>query len=118
MPAAERAEWAEIALLAARAIEDVRSELLFLGDLSLASSDAGVRSRALEFGQQQLALARQLRDKVTEASALGHLGLLNLQGDPDARRQLYEQQLSIARDTGSEVTQFNALRSLAEIALS
>jgi tetratricopeptide (TPR) repeat protein len=95
----ERIRWSEIALVAARRVQDRAGECNALGNLGLTYDDLGESRRAIQFYEQALLIHRELRDRKGEGVTLGNLGMAykNL-GDIRKAIQCYEQQLAIVRE--------------------
>ena len=94
--------WQEIALAAARRLNDRANEGIALCILGLAYQHLGEFQRAIQFFEEYLTIVRELRDRKNEASALGNLGnAYLLLGENEHAIQFYEQALHIIRETGN-----------------
>jgi tetratricopeptide (TPR) repeat protein len=109
----ERISWLEIALAAARRLQDRAGEGTALGNLGTAYADLGETHRAIPFHEQYLAIAREIGDRRGEGAVLGNLGIdyKNL-GETSRAIQFYEQQLAIGREIGDRRGEGNALGNL------
>jgi tetratricopeptide (TPR) repeat protein len=109
----ERISWLEIALAAARRLQDRAGEGTALGNLGTAYADLGETHRAIQFHEQYLAIAREIGDRRGEGAVLGNLGIdyKNL-GETSRAIQFYEQQLAIGREIGDRRGEGNALGNL------
>jgi len=93
--------WLEIALDAARRLQDREGEGVALGNLGTAYKNLGETRRAIQFHEQYLAIARGLGDRRGEGVALGNLGLAYAAlGETRRAIQFYEERLTIAREIG------------------
>jgi tetratricopeptide (TPR) repeat protein len=109
----ERISWLEIALAAARRLQDRAGEGTALGNLGTAYADLGETHRAIQFHEQYLAIAREIGDRRGEGAVLGNLGIdyKNL-GETSRAIQFYEQQLAFGREIGDRRGEGNALGNL------
>ena len=114
LPSREWIRWLEIALAAARRLQDRVYEGAALGNLGFAYVELGETSRAIHFLEERLTMARELGDRSGEGNALGNLGSAyrNL-GETSRAIEFYEQALFIAREIGDRRNEGNALGSLA-----
>ncbi|HEX5604057.1 MAG TPA: tetratricopeptide repeat protein [Pyrinomonadaceae bacterium] len=105
--------WLEIALAAARRLQDREGEGIALGNLGTAYKNLGETRRAIQFYEQRLTIAREIGDHRGEGNALGNLGTAykNL-GETSRAIQFYEQRLPIAREIGDRRGEGNALGNL------
>jgi tetratricopeptide (TPR) repeat protein len=111
--ARERVRWLEIALAAARRLQDRDGEGVALGNLGVAYKNLGETRQAIHFHEQHLAIAREIGDHQGEGYGLGNLG--NAYADlGEARRaiQFYEQALLIHREMGDRRGEGNALTNM------
>jgi tetratricopeptide (TPR) repeat protein len=93
----------EEALVIARQLGDRSKESDVLGNLGMAvlAGDPAGGQKALELFQQELALARDAKDRYAEKIALEHLGLsYSRLRDPTRAFSFFEQALSLARTVG------------------
>ena len=97
----ERIHWLEIALAAARRLNDRQGEANVLRILSTAYKDVGEPKRAIRLLEQALLIAREIGDRRGEGTALSNLGLVykNLSEFPRAI-QFSEQALLIDLEFG------------------
>jgi tetratricopeptide (TPR) repeat protein len=97
----ERIQWLDAALIAARNLNDQRSEGMHVGILGVAYSDVGVSHNAVKYHEQLLRLVIEAGDQPGEAQALGKLGSAYYQLN-DFRKALsyYDQALSLFRSLG------------------
>jgi tetratricopeptide (TPR) repeat protein len=97
----DRVVWLEVALEAARKLEDRQAEGAHLGNLGNAYSDLGEVRKAIEFYEQHLAIAREIGDRRGEGADLGNLGSAYYRlGEVRKAIGFYEQYLAIAREIG------------------
>jgi tetratricopeptide (TPR) repeat protein len=99
--ARKRIHWLEIALAAARRLQERASEGAALGNLASAHAVLGEVRRAIQFFEQRLIIAREIGDRWGEGTVLGNLGYAyaNL-GETHRAIQFYEQALLIDREIG------------------
>ena len=109
----ERIRWWEIALAAARQLQDREGEGATLSNLGLAYADLGETHRAIQFYEQTLLMHREIGNRSGEGIVLSNLG--NAYADVGKTRraiQLYEQRLTIAREVGDRRGEGIALGNL------
>ena len=109
----EQIRWLEIALAAARRLQDRQGEGNALGNLGLAYTDLGETRSAIQFYEQALLIVRETGDRRGEGIGLGNLGIAykNL-GEIHRAIQFYEQALDIAREIGDRRGEGNAVGNL------
>ena len=71
----ERIRWLEIALAAARRLQDREGEGVTLGNLGIAYANLGETRRAIQFYEQALLIDREIGDRRGEGTTLGNLGI-------------------------------------------
>ena len=97
----EQIRWLEIALVAARQLQDRAGEGDTLGNLGIAYKNLGETRRAIQFHEQALLIVREIGNRRGEGVSLANLGIAY--GDlGETRRaiQFYEQALLINREIG------------------
>ncbi|MEG3851254.1 CHAT domain-containing protein, partial [Microcoleus sp. herbarium19] len=100
-------------------IKDRRSEGWALGILGLAYESLGNSAKAIEYSQQSLAIARQIKDPQGEVRGLGILGLVYYSLKNYAKAIEYaQQQLAIAREIKNRKGEGVALQGLGGAYLS
>jgi len=109
----ERIRWLEIALAAARRLQDRAGEGVALGNLGIAYAELGETRSGIQFYEQRLIIAREIGDRRGEGATLGNLGIAykNL-GETRRAIQFHEQRLTIAREIGDRRGEGNALGNL------
>ena len=109
----ERIRWLEIALAAARRLEDRAYEASTLGNLGLAYWSLGEVQQAIQSYEQHLTITRDLGDRRGEGNALGNLGVVYTQLG-ESRQAIYfnEQALIIDRELGDRRGEGTALGNL------
>jgi tetratricopeptide (TPR) repeat protein/CHAT domain-containing protein len=76
-----------------------RGEVNTLGNLGIAYINLGNYAKAIEYGQQQLAIAREIKDRDGEGTALGNLGVAYRSlGNYAKAIEYIQQSLAIARE--------------------
>ena len=109
----ERIRWLEIALAAARRLNDRAGEAVMLGNLGTAYKNLGETRRAIQFHEQALPTLREIGDRIGEGAVLGNLGIAYTKlGETRRAIQFYEQYLAIAREIGDCRGEGNALGNL------
>ena len=109
----ERIPWLEIALAAARRLQDRAGEGVALGNLGIAYKNLGEIRRAIQFYEQQLAIVREIGNGRGEGAALGNLGNAYADlGETHRAIQFYEQALLILREIGDRRGEGNVLGNL------
>jgi tetratricopeptide (TPR) repeat protein len=109
----ERIAWLDVALAAARRIQNRGAEAVHLGSLGNAYAALGEPRRAIEQYKQQLAVSREIGDRRGEGNAFGSLGNAYVfLGEPRRAIEQYEQALVIAREIGDRRVEGNALGNL------
>jgi tetratricopeptide (TPR) repeat protein len=112
----ERIRWLEIALSAARQLQDREGEGSTLGNLGVAYGVIGETHRAIQFFEQQLAIVREIGDRKGEGSALGNLGnAYAALGETSGAVQFFEQALLMDREIGYRRGEGKALGNLGTI---
>jgi tetratricopeptide (TPR) repeat protein len=105
--------WLEIALAAARRLQDRENEGTALGNLGNAYAALGETRRAIQFHEQALSILREIGDRRGEGNALGNLGLAYTElGETRRAIQFFEQRLTIAREIGDRRGEGAALGNL------
>ena len=90
-----------IRLDASQRLKERANEAAALGNLASAYNDFGKHRRAIEFGEQALAISREIGDRAGEGIALCNLGNSHLElGDAKRAIEYLEQALAIGRETG------------------
>ena len=109
----ERIRWLEIALVAARRLQDRAGEGATLRNLGVAYGILGEISHAIRFFEQALLIDREIGDRRGEGKALGNLGnaYKNL-GEIHSAIQFFEQALFIDREIGDRRGEGKALGNL------
>jgi len=109
----ELIRWLEIALAAARQLQDREGEGVALSNLGNAYRNLGETRRAIHFLEQALLIDRELGDRRGEGVDLGNLGNAYFRLDETRRAiQFYEQALLIDREIGHRRGEGNALGGL------
>jgi tetratricopeptide (TPR) repeat protein len=109
----ERISWLEIALAAARRLQDRVYEGAALGNLALAYKNLGETRRAIQFYEQALFIFREIGDRRGEGNALDQLGSAYAAlGETRRAIQFHEQHLAIAPEIGDRRGEGNALGNL------
>jgi tetratricopeptide (TPR) repeat protein len=109
----ERIRWLEVALQAARLLEDKWNEGAALGNLGNAYYALGEIRKAIEFYEQALLIDQQIGDRGGEGIALGNLGAAYAAlGETRKAIEFYEQRIVIAREIGDRRGEGNALGNL------
>jgi tetratricopeptide (TPR) repeat protein len=109
----ERIQWQEIALAAARRLQDREGEGVALGNLGLAYAYLGETRHAIQLYDERLIIAREIGDRRGEGTVLGNLGLAyDALGETSRAIQLYEQWLAIVRELGNRLEEGMALGNL------
>ena len=109
----EQIRWLDIALVAARQLQDRKGESVALTHLGLAYAALGETRRAIQFYEQALLIDREIGDRRGEGADLGNLGIAykNI-GEPHRAIQFYEQALLIHREIGDRRGEGNDLGNL------
>ena len=98
----ELISWMEMALAAARKLNNRGMEGTHLCNLGNAYKNLGDVRKAIEFCQQALAIAREIGDKRGEGANLGNLGMAyDDLGDARKAIEFYQQALAIDREIGN-----------------
>ena len=93
--------WLEIALAAARRLQDRKGEGVAVGNLGIAYKDLGETRRAIQFYEQALLIDREIGYRHGEGADLGNLGnTYYLLGESRRAIQFHEQALPILREIG------------------
>jgi tetratricopeptide (TPR) repeat protein len=109
----ERIRWLEIALVAARRLQDRAGEGATLCNLALAYADVGKTRHAIRLYEEALLIDRKIGDRRGEATDLGNLGLAYAElGETRHAIQFYEEALLIDREIGDRRGEGNALGNL------
>jgi tetratricopeptide (TPR) repeat protein len=109
----ERIRWFELMLTAARRLKRPNAEGWALGNLGRAYEALGQIRRAIDFHEQQKAIARKTGDCRGEANALGSLGRAYAAlGETRRAIEFYEQVLQIVRETGDRRSEGTTLGNL------
>ena len=109
----ERIQWQEIALAAARRLQDREGEGVALGNLGLAYAYLGETRHAIQLYDERLIIAGEIGDRRGEGTVLGNLGLAyDALGETSRAIQLYEQWLAIVRELGNRLEEGMALGNL------
>jgi tetratricopeptide (TPR) repeat protein len=112
-PARERIGVLEVALVAARSLQNRDREGWHLGQMGIAHHSLGDYRRAVECHEQHLAIAREIGDRQAEGAALCNLGLAyHSLGDYRRSIEYYEQDLSVARGIADRRGEGSALGNL------
>jgi tetratricopeptide (TPR) repeat protein len=109
----EQIRWLEIALAAARRLQDRAGEGFALGNLGNACDNLGKTRRAIQFFEQALLIHREIGDRRGEGNDLGNLGRAYAAlGETRRAIKFYEQRLPIAREIGDRRGEGNTLGNL------
>ncbi len=109
----KRIRWLEIALAAARRLQDRVGEGAALSNLGNAYRNLGETRSAIQLLEQALVIDREIGDRRGEGVDLGNLGNAYFTLDETHRAiQFYEQRLTIAREIGDLRGEGNALGNL------
>ena len=109
----DQLRWLEIALAAARRLQERQGEGATLGNLGIAHAALGETRRAIQYYEQQLTIAREVNDRRGEGAALGDLGLAYYTlGESQRAIPFHEQRLTIAREMGDRRGESAALNNL------
>lgn len=109
----ELIRWLDVAVAAAKRLNDKPTEVMHLSNLGNAYWSLGKPRRAIGYYEQALELSHTLNDRRSEAAVLGSLG--NAYWDLGQSRraiELYEQWLNIAREIGDRRAEGAALGNL------
>ena len=97
----DRIRWLEIALAAARRLQDRAGEGITLGNLGIAYANLGESRRAIKYLEQRLTIAREIGDRHGESNALGNLSIAYIYlGEARRGIQFLEQLLVVHREIG------------------
>ncbi len=106
----KRIRWLEIALAAARRLQDREGEGVALSNLGNAYRNLGQTRRAIQFFEQALLIDREIGDRRGEGVDLGNLGNAYFTLDETPRAiQFFEQALVIHREIGDSRGEGNVL---------
>ncbi len=109
----EFAKWLNAALLAARKIENRKSECIHLLDLGIACSDLGNARKAIEYYEKALAIAQENRYRRYEGKVLNMLGsAYGDQGYAQKAIEYYKKALAIDREIGNRLSEGRVLGNL------
>ncbi len=109
----DRIRWLEIALTAARRLNDRKAEGGTLGNLGIAYRNLGEPRRAIEFYERALLIDREIGDRRGEGNALSSLGLAYTDlAEPHRAIQFLERALLIDREIGDRRGEGAALVNL------
>lgn len=109
----ERIRWLEIAVAAARRLQDRKNEGAALGNLGNAYSELGETQLAIQFHEQSLLIDREIGNRRGEGAALGNLGVAYYcLGDSRQAVEFFDQHLIIAREIGDRRGEGAALGNL------
>jgi tetratricopeptide (TPR) repeat protein len=109
----ERITWLEVALGAARRLQDSAATGAQLGNLGVAYHALGNDRQAIQYHEQALEIARESGDRAGEEATLGNLGLAyRCLGDSRQAIKFHEQALKIAREIGDRRGEQSALGNL------
>jgi len=106
----ELISWMEMALAAARKLNNRGMEGAHLGNLGIAYMDLGEPRKAIEFHEQALKIAQEIGDRRGEGNCLGNLGIAYADlGETRKAIEYHEQALAIDREIGDRRGEANAL---------
>jgi len=106
-------DWLDAALGAARRLGDRGAEGNALGNLGIAYDTLGDYRRAVEFHEQNRAIAHEIGDRYSEGNALGNLGIAYKSlGDYRRAIEFHEQARAISREIGDRQGEGNDLGNL------
>ncbi len=121
----EQIAWLEAAVAAARRLKDRAGEARHLGNLGIAYRHLGQAERAIDYYEQALAIAREIRAtsaqrsaewtdaRCSEGNQLGNLGVAYAElGQVERAIECHEQALAIDREIGDRRGEGNQLTSL------
>lgn len=98
----EQIHWFEVALAAARKLEQRNSEGHMLNNLGLASAELGEGLKAIEYYKQALVIDREVSDREEEGRVLNNLGsAYHKLGEMGKAIESHEQALVIDREIGN-----------------
>ncbi len=116
LPPREFIRWMELALRAARRLEDAESVVTRKANLGTGYLMAGAYPEALPYFEEALADARAAEDRHGEAPALGNLAsTYSALGDTDRAVACAEECVTVAREIGDRGIEAKALGTLGEI---
>jgi nucleoside phosphorylase/tetratricopeptide (TPR) repeat protein len=108
--------WLEVGLDAAKELKDRNAECLHLGSLGSAHFDIRETRRAIEFGEQALALSREIRNREYECAIMGNLGMaFAFLGETSKAIEFYMGQLDISREIKDKREEGIALHHLGDV---
>jgi len=97
----EQIRWLEIALAAAKRLQDREGEGIALGNLGIAYKNLGEIRRAIQFNENALLIHQEVGDRRAESAVLGNLGLAYAAlGETHRAVQFHEKALLIDREIG------------------
>lgn len=109
----EGIHWREVALTAARQLNDRAAEGRHLGSLGIAHKNLGDYRRAIEYHEKALVIDREIGDRRAEGQDWVNLGIAHYSlGDYRRAIEYYEQALVIDREIGDRRGEGNALGNL------
>jgi tetratricopeptide (TPR) repeat protein len=109
----EQIRWLELALTAARRLNQREWEGTALGNLGIAYKDLGEYRRAIEYHEQRLRITREIGDRLGEGQTLGNLGVAYHKLNEYKRAiEYHEQRLQIAREIGDRLGEGQTLGNL------
>ena len=112
----ERIVWLEVALEAARQLQDPENESNHLNNFGLTYAALGEMRRAIEFYKQALVIDREIGDRRGEGIILGNLGIAYKNLDEPRRAIEYHvQSLNISRELGDRRREANALGNMGNV---
>jgi tetratricopeptide (TPR) repeat protein len=111
--ARQRIRWLEAQSICARITLNRTEETAAYRHLGVAYWNLGEPSRAIEYHEKTLGIAREIGNRREEGSALGNLGIAYSElGDTRRAIEFYEQALIIDREIGDQRGEGNALGNL------
>jgi tetratricopeptide (TPR) repeat protein len=112
-PPRNRIRWLEDVLKSARASNYRIAEGIALGNIGLAYNDLGQYTKASEYYEKDLSIAREIGDRGGEGAALGNLGIAykNL-GQYEKAIECHQQHHDVASEIGNRRGESNALCNL------
>ncbi|MEW6028568.1 MAG: tetratricopeptide repeat protein [Chloroflexota bacterium] len=109
----QRIQWLELAIVAARKLENKEYEGIHLSALGIAYKDLGEVRKAIELFEQALVIAREIGDEPNGGLWLGNLGNAYVDlGDTHKAIEFLEQALVIVRKIGNRRGEGDVLNNL------
>jgi tetratricopeptide (TPR) repeat protein len=112
----ERIRWMQVALQAARNLNDRKREGTLLNNLGYAHNALGQNDKALDTYQQALAIYREVGDHLGEGTTLNNIGpIYKAHGQLDEALDTYQQALAIRREVGDRSGEGTTLNNIGLI---